>query len=148
MKIGYENIIANDLSSVALNKLKTRLGKENTKVNWIVDDLTNPFHLNNIGSIDLWLDRAVLHFFTEKEEQDTYFGLLKKLVKSKGFVIIAAFNLNGATKCSGLPVHSYDEIMLQAKLGKDFGLLETFDYTYTTPSGDTRAYIYTLFRRK
>ena len=148
LKEGYENIIANDLSSTALNNIKTRLGRKNTKVNWIVDDLTKPCNLNNIGTVELWHDRAVLHFFTKKEEQETYFELLKKLVRSKGFVIIAAFNLNGATKCSGLPVHRYDENMLQARLGEDFELLEAFDYIYKMPSGDTRKYIYTLFRRK
>ena len=73
LKKGYENIIANDLSSTALDKLKSRLGEdESNKVRWIVDDLTKPAVLNNLEPIDLWHDRAVLHFFTKKEEQDPH----------------------------------------------------------------------------
>ena len=97
--------------------------------------------------IDLWHDRAVLHFFHERSSQDAYFALLQKLVRPGGYVIIAAFNLNGAPTCSGLPVFRYDARMLQEKLGENFKLLEAFDHTYTQPSGDTRAYVYTLFRR-
>ena len=57
---------------------------------------------------------------------DSYFNLLRSIVKENGFVIIAAFNLNGATKCSGLPIHRYDKKMIQEKLGKDFELIESF----------------------
>lgn len=148
LKQKYENIIVNDLSSAAIDKLKERIGKESDKIMWITDDLTHPSILNNIEPIDLWHDRAVLHFFNKTEEQDTYFSLLKKLLKPAGFVIIASFNLKGATKCSGLPIYRYDKNMLQEKLGNDFKLIEAFDYTYRMPSGDTREYIYTLFERK
>lgn len=147
LKEGFENAIANDISTTALDKLKSRIGEESSKVNWIVDDVTKPIKLKLLESVDLWHDRAVLHFFTEKEEQDTYFELLKKLLKPNGFVIIAVFNLEGATKCSGLPVFRYDEKMLQEKLGLGFELIEAFDYTYIMPSGQERPYVYTLFKR-
>lgn len=145
---GYDNIIANDISALALDTLKTRLGKDlSRKVRWIVDDLIRPDRLLELETVDLWHDRAVLHFFTEPSDQDAYFWLLRRLVGPDGFVIIAAFNPGGATKCSGLPVHRYDLPMLQQKLGSMFVLQEAFDYTFRTPSGDTRPYIYTLFRR-
>jgi len=145
---GYENIIANDISSSAIQKLKTRMDKQQSdKVSWIIDDLTKPIDLMKLKKIDLWHDRAVLHFFSTESEQDKYFDLLKTIVKSGGFVIIAAFNLNGAKKCSGLPVFRYNKEMIQGKLGNTFELIESFDYTYTMPSEDTREYIYTLFKR-
>ena len=146
---GYENIVANDISASALGKLKARLGNElSGKVQWIVDDLTNPDKLHSVDPVDLWHDRAVLHFFNESAEQNAYFNLLRKLVKIEGYVIIAAFNLNGADKCSGLPVFRYDQNMLQEQLGLNFSLIEAFDYTYLMPSGNTREYVYTLFQRK
>lgn len=148
LKQGYKNSIATDISSRALQRLKERLGSDSSKVKWIIDDLTKPTELTHIGKIDLWHDRAVLHFFNDKKEQDTYFNLIHKLVKKNGFVIIATFNLHGATKCSGLPVCRYDERMLQEKLGKGFELIDAFDYTYQMPSGETREYVYTLFKRK
>ncbi|RLD28574.1 MAG: class I SAM-dependent methyltransferase [Bacteroidetes bacterium] len=146
IKIGYLNLIATDLSEVALKNLKDRIG--NRKVECIVDDLTKPTKLKNIASVDLWIDRAVLHFFTEKTDQDTYFKLLNSKVNKDGFALIAEFNLKGATVCSGLPIHRYSKEMLIEKLENNFELIDSFDYTYIMPNGAERPYIYTLFRKK
>ena len=148
-QLSYTNITANDISVKSLNFLKRRLGTEKSKqVKWIVDDLTNSNTLDKIAPVDLWYDRAVFHFFTEQKDQNVYMNLLSKLVKPKGYVILAAFNLEGATTCSGLPVKQYDQTMLQNQMGNSFTLLESFDYTYSMPSGATREYVYTLFQRK
>lgn len=146
LELGYTNLIATDISKVALKNLEDRIGSN--KVECIVDNLTMPTKLNNIAPVDLWIERAVLHFFTEKQDQDTYFNLLNSKVKSNGFVLIAAFNLNGATRCSGLPVQRYSKEMLVEKLKENFELLESFDYSYIMPSGAERPYIYTLFKKK
>ncbi|KUO67183.1 MAG: hypothetical protein APF83_13790 [Lutibacter sp. BRH_c52] len=146
---GYENLVVNDISSVALAELKNNLlVPKNAHIKFIVDDLTNPAELLKLKNIDLWHDRAVLHFFTEEKDQKTYFDLLKSVLKPKGFVILAEFNLEGAKKCSGLDVFNYNEEMLQERLGNDFELLKSFNYTYTQPSGNTREYVYTLFQKK
>ena len=141
--------MANDISASALEKLKDRLGPQLAgKVQWMVDDLTRPDLLYALEQVDLWHDRAVLHFFTDPADRRAYFDLLRKLVKAEGYVIIAAFNLDGAEKCSGLQVYRYDQHMLHEQLGEGFSLIKAFDYTYLMPSGDTREYIYTLFQRK
>jgi SAM-dependent methyltransferase len=148
LDLGYQNTIANDISESALQELQLRLGPERSAlVRWSVDDLTNPSELLELGQIDLWHDRAVLHFFQKEADQEMYFSLLRKLVAAGGHVIIAAFNLNGAPKCSGLPVFRYDARMLQIRLGEEFQLKKAFDFTYTQPSGDSREYVYTLFQR-
>lgn len=144
---GYTNIIANDLSSEALNQLKERIGETN-HVSFIVDDLTNPEKLNTIEPIDLWIDRAVLHFFNEKKDQDTYWNLVQNLLKLDGYALIAAFNLNGAEKCCGLPVHRYSKELIAEGIGSDYDLEEAFDYTFINPKGGERPYIYTLFKKK
>ena len=72
---------------------------------------------------------------------------LKKVIKKGGYVIIAAFSLEGAKKCSGLDVKNYDQNMLVKFLGEDFNLLEYFDYTHYMPSSEPRPYIYTLFQK-
>jgi len=144
----YTNFIINDISSAALTQLESSLPKHNNaQIKYIVDDLTNPTELQNLKNIDLWHDRAVLHFFTKAAEQKNYFDLLKHTVKKGGFVILAEFNLQGAKKCSGLNTFNYNEEMLQDCLGADFDLINSFDYIYKQPSGNTRAYIYTLFKR-
>lgn len=145
---GYTNIAVNDISSSALIELKNNLTmNNNSNVEFILDDLTNPISLLEVKNVDLWHDRAVLHFFTQENQRETYFKLLKKLVKLSGFVILAEFNLEGAKKCCGLDVYNYNAQMLQNYLGEEFNLIKSFNYTYIQPSGNTREYVYTLFQR-
>jgi len=145
---GYSNIVVNDIASAALAELKNNLTTHNkSNLKFIVDDLTNPTELLNLKNVDLWIDRAVLHFFTEKSQQKAYFDLVRKVVKLNGYVILAEFNLEGAKKCSGLDVFNYNDEMLQERLGNDFELLKSFNYTYTQPSGGLREFVYTLFQR-
>lgn len=149
LKKGYVNMVVNDISAVALTELGNNIFLDkNARINYIVDDLTNPSELLKLKNVDLWHDRAVLHFFTEEKQQKAYFDLLKGALKPKGFVILAEFNLEGAKKCSGLDVFNYNEEMLQELLGSDFELLKSFNYTYTQPSGNTREYVYTMFQKK
>ena len=146
---GYTNIIANDFSEVALTKLKRRIRKKhNLELNCVFDDLTNPIKLEKLQNIDLWIDRAVLHFFLKKEEQHTYFKLIYKVIAKKGYVIIAVFPEEGAEKCCGLDLQRYNLEMLQQGLGNAFKLIETFNYTYINPFGGKRPYIYTLFQKQ
>lgn len=145
---GYYNICINDISNSAIDKLKSSINNTDG-LSFVIDDLTNPKELLNIEMIDLWHDRAVLHFFVQQSQQDTYFDLLKRKVKGGGYVIFSEFAIDGAKKCCGLDILNYNEEMFQERLGDDFKLLESFDYLYSHPSnGNTRKYIYTLFKRK
>ncbi|MCF6352596.1 MAG: methyltransferase domain-containing protein [Cyclobacteriaceae bacterium] len=141
----YTHIIATDISNVALNNLKERLNTQAVK--FIIDDLTNPTILTAIAPVNLWIDRAVLHFFTDTEDRNAYFNLLKSKLAKGGYALFAQFSLAGANKCSGLPVHRYSKKILADKLGNGFELIESFNYTYTMPSGDTRPYVYALFKK-
>lgn len=145
---GYKNIIGVDISEAALIKLQERLGEDKSRlVKWIVNDITQPIHIQNLGDIALWHDRALLHFLLEENHRHMYLKTLKKVVKKGGYVIIASFSLKGAKKCSGLDVMNYDQNMLAKFLGENFDLLEYFDYMYYMPSGKPRSYIYTLFQK-
>lgn len=145
---GYTNIVVNDISSSALIELKNDLTQHNhSNVEFVLDDLTKPNSLLELKDVDLWNDRAVLHFFTKEEQRLAYFNLLKKAVKIRGYVILAEFNLEGAKKCCGLDVYNYNAEMLQEQLGNGFNLIKSFNYTYIQPSGNTREYVYTLFQR-
>jgi ubiquinone/menaquinone biosynthesis C-methylase UbiE len=146
---GFKKIIAVDISETALNKLKERLGEEKASlVEFIVDDITQPMHINNLKNIAVWHDRALLHFLLEETQLQAYLTTLKKVVKEEGYVILATFSLKGAKICSGLDVKQYDQNMLREFLGNDFELVEYLEYTYRMPSGETRPYVYTLFQRK
>lgn len=142
---GYSNIIASDISSSALKQLQDRVHSD--KVTYIQDDLTNPKKLNELEPVDLWIDRAVLHFFNRDEEQKAYWDLLHKIVKPGGYALIATFSLEGAEKCCGLPVHRYSAERLKENIGVDFQLEKAMDYTFINPHGGERPYVYTLFRK-
>ena len=140
---GYKNITINDISSESIEI--SRLHSLN-KFNWLEGDITTidlpKSHFN------VWHDRAVLHFFTDKNQQYNYFDLLKRKVKSRGYVIFSEFAVGGAKKCCGLDVVNYNEEMFEEGLGDDFKLLESFNFEYEHPTnGNKRKYIYTLFRR-
>lgn len=92
---GFQNITVNDISEKALELLRHELGKEECNVEWMLDDLTAPTLLRDLPLIDLWHDRAVLHFFTTEKDQLTYFNLLKQKVKPKGYVIFGVFAKGG-----------------------------------------------------
>jgi hypothetical protein len=148
LKEGYSKLVINDIAAAPLSEMRKTLEDWNlADLNFIVDDLTKPKQLLDIKGVDLWHDRAVLHFFTDEEEQKSYFKLIHRLVKLGGYVILAEFALGGAEKCCGLPVINYSSESLTMKMGSDFKLIKDFNYTYYQPSGDTREYIYTLFQR-
>ncbi len=141
---GISKLWVLDISEVAIQEVKHRLGE---KLNYRVGDILQPETMVDIPQVQLWFDRAVLHFFTKKEDQDKYFIQLKEKVNIGGYVIFAEFSLDGAEKCSGLPVLRYNQTMYQDCLGDEFKLLDSFDHTYYMPSGDPRPYNYSLYQR-
>lgn len=145
---GHTAITAVDISAAALEQLKARLGADKAGcVRWLVDDITRPQSLAQLGDVALWHDRAVLHFLCDHTDRQTYLATLRQVLRPGGFVIIAAFSLDGAPTCSGLPIFRYSPAMLAAFLGDEFELLDDFDYLYRQPWGDPRPYVYTRFQR-
>ena len=85
LRDSYTNIVATDISEVALIKARENLHTEEAElVEWIVDDITNPKYLTEIEPVDLWHDRTVLHFLTEENQRNGYLSTLKRLVKVGG----------------------------------------------------------------
>ncbi|MFW9779233.1 MAG: class I SAM-dependent methyltransferase [Candidatus Heimdallarchaeota archaeon] len=144
---GYTNLIGLDISDVAINKVKKHMGEKAGRVHWIVDDITRPERITEFKDIALWHDRAVLHFLQTKNERQKYLRTLKTVLKIAGYVIIAVFNLEGVRECSGLTTYNYSSETLGDFLGSSFLLKDSFNFTYKTPWGKPRPYVYTLFQR-
>lgn len=143
---GFNNIYATDISDVALDKLKKSINCKDG-VTIIEDDIVNSKEIKNINNIDLWHDRAVLHFFTKEEDIKSYFNLLNTVVKVGGYAILAPFNKLGTDQCSGFTVRQYDEEMLKIGLGNNFKLIHSFNHEYTSPIGNKKNFIYSLFKK-
>lgn len=144
---GFSNLIGLDISKIALETLKQRMGERAVQVKWVIDDVTMPREVTNLRDVALWHDRAVLHFLLEDQQQQNYLQTLKTVLRENGFVIISIFNLSGVRECSGLETKNYSEKTLSEFLTNDFELKESFNYVYQTPWGKPRPYIYTLFQR-
>jgi EEF1A lysine methyltransferase 2 len=148
LELGYQNLVAIDISEVALEKARSLLEKEQAaKVQWMVEDMTNPRAAQHLQNVAIWHDRAMFHFLTEESQRQMYFSVLQKVLKPGGFVIMAAFAMNGAEKCSGLPVQRYNAESLGEFFGEGFRLFDRFDVAYRMPCGDLRPYVYARFQK-
>ena len=138
----YENITVLDLSKVALDAAKSRLGKNASKVQWIESNVLEaelPLH-----AYDIWHDRAVFHFLTIEEDRRAYVQQVKHAVKPGGFVIVATFAEDGPTECSGLPVMRYSADELHSEFGESFKLINQEKESHHTPNGADQKFIYCL----
>jgi SAM-dependent methyltransferase len=103
---GYQNIAVLDISQIAIDLTKKRLGSASENIHWIAGDVTT-VNLES-SSYDVWHDRAVFHFLTAIEARIAYVRQGAKAVKPGGHVIVSTFGPEGPTKCSGLDVVRYD----------------------------------------
>lgn len=141
-----DKLILNDLSSEAIKKTKNKYNNKTHNIKWLCQDIS--FALPpKINNIDIWIDRAVLHFLTDENRIKQYFRNVNTAVKSGGYVIFVEFSKNGAVRCAGLDVRRYDISDFEKKLTA-FELIASEEYIYINPKGKPKPYIYTLFKKK
>jgi hypothetical protein len=141
---GIDCIAVLDVSGAALERARIRLGSNSDRVDWIEADVTAEWSWK---SADIWHDRAVFHFLTERADRDRYKGKLAGMLKRGGSAIIATFALDGPEKCSGLPVIRYSPETLASELGSEFVLVDSRHHIHTTPWGTTQAFQYSRLKR-
>lgn len=140
---GY-SVAVMDISQAAIDRACNRLGTRADQVRWVVADVTAK---PDIGTFDVWHDRAVFHFLIEPADRASYVALLSRTISTGGHAIVATFALDGPKKCSGLPVQRYDARSLSAALGAGFHLLKSVPETHRTPWGKPQSFQYSVFRR-
>lgn len=140
---GYENISVLDISANALERAKKRLGEKAKKVTWIVADITE---FEPTEQYDIWHDRAVFHFLTEKNDIKKYQDLVAKAVK--GNMVIGTFSINGPLKCSGLEIKQNDETSLTSTFDANFEKIECFTIDHKTPFDTIQNFIFCSFNKK
>jgi 2-polyprenyl-3-methyl-5-hydroxy-6-metoxy-1,4-benzoquinol methylase len=133
-----------DLSKMALDAAKARLGNKAANVRWEVADVTK---WDPTQAYELWHDRAAFHFLTSPADQSAYVDRLKKAVASGGYVIIGTFALDGPERCSGLPIVRHDAASLSEILGTDFKLIDARRHDHATPWGALQRFQFSTFRR-
>jgi SAM-dependent methyltransferase len=142
---GYSDLTLLDISEIALELAKHRLGEATSKVRWIVADICR---WKPDRTWEVWHDRAVFHFLTDSGAQDAYIAALKQGTKAGSIIVLSTFALTGPDKCSGLPVQRYDADTLAARLGPDFDLHTKTAERHRTPFGTIQDFIYAGFQRR
>jgi 2-polyprenyl-3-methyl-5-hydroxy-6-metoxy-1,4-benzoquinol methylase len=140
----YRDVTVLDISQVAIDVAKIRLGQPAGSVNWITGDITT------VGlapaRYDLWHDRAVFHFLTNEEDRAAYVRQVARAVRPGGHVIVATFGLEGPEKCSGLDVVRYGPASLHGQFGPKFRLLDSVTELHETPWGTPQQFMYCFCR--
>ncbi len=140
-------LVLNDISRKALDELQSKLQDKTAEIHWLCQDISQPI-TDALPDIDIWIDRAVLHFLREEKDIKGYFNNLTSRLKPGSFALFAEFSITGARKCAGLVLHRYSVEELSERLGPEFELISHFEHTYINPDGAARPYIYALFKQK
>lgn len=140
---GY-SVAVLDISDAALRRAGDRLGVRAEQVRWITADVTASLEL---GTFDVWHDRAVFHFLTDPTHRAAYVSLLARTVPVGGHAVVATFALDGPEKCSGLPVERYNAKIQADEFGRAFALLHATQETHLTPWGKPQQFTYEVFDR-
>jgi len=148
LEAGYKNLSVLDISHTAIEQAKSRLGRSEIKwadkVEWLEQDIAE---FKTERYFDVWHDRAVFHFLTDEKDRAAYVHAMLSVLNIGAFVIIAAFDVNGPKKCSGLEVMHYSPEKMSAVLGASFQLIETSSEDHLTPKGASQSFVYCRFLR-
>jgi SAM-dependent methyltransferase len=140
LSAGYSDISLLDISQVAVDATKRRLGPAADAVTWWVADIAQA--ALPAARCDVWHDRAVFHFLTDEAQRRAYVRLVMHAVKPGGHVIVATFGSEGPTQCSGLDVMRYNADGLHSEFGAAFSLIESATELHQTPFGTTQQFLY------
>ena len=141
---GFESVTVLDISEIALERAKERLGAQAEKVHWVVGDICQ---IAELTPCDVWHDRAVFHFLTDPDDRRKYVELATRTTRVGGHLIIGTFAIDGPQKCSGLEIRRYNAATLSHELGPRFKLVRELSYTHLTPTGKPQNFFFGVFER-
>ncbi len=140
LRRNYLDVSVLDISAAAIGFTQQRLGPKAKQVGWHVGDITQ----YDFGGkqFNLWHDRAVFHFLTDPAARRAYVDLVRRSVKSGGYVLMATFGPDGPLKCSGLDVMRYSDQSLHHEFGDGFHLMGSELAQHSTPMGTSQQFLY------
>lgn len=144
LDLGYQNVTVLDISAVALEKAKLRLGTRAKLVNWIVADAAN---FNPTEKYDFWHDRAAFHFLTQDQEIESYLKTVQKSISQDGVLVIGTFSEQGPEKCSGIKIKQYSETSMTNLLNNFFTKIKCIVVDHKTPFETIQNFIFCSFKK-
>jgi len=143
LDMGYKHVSVLDISEVAIEKAKLRLGERASLVNWIVADIAN-FLPTEI--YDFWHDRAAFHFLTKEDEINHYLAIVKSHLAKDGLFVLGTFSETGPKKCSGIEIKQYSEESMSSKIGKYFKKIKCLAVDHLTPFNTLQNFVFCSFK--
>jgi trans-aconitate methyltransferase len=98
LRAGFTDITVLDLSATGLELARQRLGPDADHIHRITADLLDWTPQRQFA---IWHDRALLHFFTDPAERNTYAQKVRDALDPGGHAIITTFAPDGPDHCSG-----------------------------------------------
>ncbi len=142
LELNYTNISLVDISSNALKEVNERL--QNKSLNFIEIDILN---FNSNDKYDIWHDRAVFHFITDREGIKKYISLCNEYINKEGVLIIGTFAEDGPLKCSGLEIKRYSVDQISDLFEESFELVESFKMLHKTPFDTEQSFSFCVLRK-
>lgn len=144
LDMGYLDITVLDISEVAIQRAKQRLGGRAAKVKWVVQDASTFVPTKRY---DFWHDRAAFHFLTDEREIEHYVNAAHNGITQGGILVIGTFSEQGAKKCSGIEIRQYSEGSMDNRLKKYFEKVRCIAVDHATPFNTVQNFIFCSFRR-
>ncbi|NIP58440.1 MAG: methyltransferase domain-containing protein [Gemmatimonadetes bacterium] len=141
---GYRRPAVLDVSAVALERARERLGTRADEVEWIHGDVTR---WRPEGIWDGWHDRAVLHFLVDEEERERYRSVLDRATHPDSVAVIATFGPEGPTRCSGLPCRRCSVAEIEEWLGDRWRLEKSALVEHRTPWESPQQFLFCTLRK-
>lgn len=142
---GVEHVTVLDISGAALQVARDRLGDRAVRVRWIVSDV-GAADLDP-DSVDLWHDRAALHFLTDPQDVSRYVRVANEAIALGGHAIIGGFASDGPEQCSRLPVVRRDPEQIAALFAERFRLTAARRESHSTPRGAAQSFAYAVLQK-
>lgn len=144
LSAGIPHVTVLDIAQQAIVRAQRRCGPQAERIEWIVADvLADP----DLGTFDLWHDRAVFHFLTRTEDRARYAAVAARRVAAGGHLLVAAFAEAGPPRCSGLPVRRYDAASLADEFAPALRPLGHEVEMHRTPWGSEQPFVYVMLQR-
>ncbi|MBN9313624.1 MAG: SAM-dependent methyltransferase [Chryseobacterium sp. 39-10] len=145
LDLGYQDITVLDISNAAIERAKTRLGNNASKVKWIVSDASE---FQPKEQYEFWHDRAAFHFLTDEKEIGNYIKTTTKVISENGIMVIGTFSEQGPKKCSGIDIRQYSESTMTELFQTNFEKIECITVDHKTPFDTIQNFVFCSFRKK
>jgi SAM-dependent methyltransferase len=143
LDLGFTDITVLDISAMALERAKLRLGEKSKLVKWIEADASQ---FKPEVKYDLWHDRAAFHFLNTASEIDAYIQSAHHGLSKNGILVIGTFSESGPLKCSGIPIKQYSENSMTQILSNFFNKIKCIHIDHETPFNTIQNFIFCSFK--